>query len=190
MTKFSSRTLSTALFQSMTRARVGPVRDVPGQRLRRRRRRRRRPAGGNPGQRHLPQRQHAVLLRGHGRAGLRQVAHVQRRPRPLRGYGRILRSLYPAGIEGSRLWHAANERAHTTLVARGEFVAQCNCRRCRTRKRWRKCVIHARAAVWFLRRYQAAKARVEFAPGGVGAQKAAASFASVLASVDGSGNAC
>ena len=50
-----------------------------------------------------------------------------------------------------------------------------------TRARIRKFVLHARAVGWFVWRYKAAKARVDFAPGGTGAQKAAAEFASVAA---------
>ena len=43
-------------------------------------------------------------------------------------------------------------------------------------------LLHRRAAEWLLHKYAAAKARVDFAPGGAGAQKAAAEFASVAAS--------
>ena len=50
-----------------------------------------------------------------------------------------------------------------------------------TRARIRKFVLHARAVGWFVWRYKAAKARVDFAPGGTGAQKAAAEFAAAAA---------
>ena len=52
----------------------------------------------------------------------------------------------------------------------------------------RKFILHARAVGWFVCRYKAAKARVDFAPGGTGALKAKASFEAAAAGDGGGGD--